>query len=496
MDKAAKSIDRITPPRAVRIVGWLGLFTLLTVGVIIACRLLDIPLGQSDWLIYRYSQFTLYRLLSALPLILIGAAMTAAIFLLMPGSHPALGRLLFAICMIALCVWTWLAPPQPTEYHLLNLVSPSQDGAFVREAELFPDIGQYLKNFDERLKLTPQEMSGTRVLSNPPGMTIIASAVAHLDHSIAFDRFMLEGMPPENFETFDLRLRVSFVMTALWCASALFAYLLGREFFSQAGAALFCLLVTFNPATVHFSPGKDPLQLLTVNAMLWLWFAGSLREKPLLTFLAGIVLVLGMILGLIHFWIALAAAMAGFYLSIRKKRAVQFALHQILPAAAGAVCAVTFIYVLSGWNVFAMLIAVGKNYSRIESSIPYSRPLWAAIGIPLFLLFLSPIVMTLFALRRPRGIGSAILYSTIVVMLLTFVLGTTVELPRLWVGFVPLLTLGVCADQPFLRATDPRRAKMLLIVLIFAHLAATAVHFSLLDAREAEYRLIDAKLFN
>ncbi|HMB96239.1 MAG TPA: hypothetical protein VKK61_09395, partial [Tepidisphaeraceae bacterium] len=275
MGKVAKSINPIAPVRARRIAGWLIFFTLLTIGVIIACRLLDIPLGQRDWLVYRYSQFTLYRLLNSLPLILIAAAMALAISLLMPGGHPRLGLLLFSGCMIALSVWTWFAPPQPTEYHLLNLVSPSQDGAFVREAELFPNLGDYLKNFDERLKLTPQQMNGTRVLGNPPGMTIIAIAVAHLwptnrEHPDLLDRFIFEGAPPENFEMFGLRLRVSIVMTALWCLSALFAYLLGRQFFSQAGAALFCLLVTFNPATVHFSPGKDPLQLLTVNAMLWL----------------------------------------------------------------------------------------------------------------------------------------------------------------------------------------------------------------------------------
>src|SRR5690606_15886713 len=73
---------------------------------------------------------------------------------------------------------------------------------------------------------------------------------------------------------------------------------------------VFATVVTFNPMTVHFNPGKDPAQLLTVNLMLWAWFAGYRRQSWTLHAIAGGLLAVGMGVGLIHLWVGIAALVA------------------------------------------------------------------------------------------------------------------------------------------------------------------------------------------
>ena len=472
--------------------------------------LLDIPLGERGRMEYRYSLYPEYRFLQAMQLILaIGACALVIILLARKRTRWAQpsALLLFTISLSWMCAWTWYAPPKPAVYHGMNLYSPSHDGAFVFEAEQAGPIAQYLRDFPRLLQRSPEQMLGTRVLSNPPGTTLLVRGVQTLwpfdpDRPGLIDRLLLDsGDRPHVLRLQALRMRVSIVLTALWGISGLFAYLLGRLFLSCAGAVVFCLLVTFNPATVHFSPGKDPMQLLTINAMLWAWFAGYRRDRPELSLLAGMVLVVGLVFGLVHFWIALAAHSATLWIALRQQQSPwhTFRRHS-LPAIAGCLLVVVVAYLAIGWNIPATLLAVAQRFAQIQHTIRYSRPLWFVIGLPLFVLFLSPTVVAMPFLRRrrwrARGPGTPILGSTVAVMLLTYLIGVTYELPRLWIAFLPLLTLGVCANQPLLKSAPLRRAIPALITLTTLHIAATALHFSLLDPREAEYRLSTRRYFD
>ena len=183
---------------------------------------------------------------------------------------------------------------------------------------------------------------------------------------------------------------VSIVLCALWAASAFFAYLLGRQFLSPMGAAVFALLVTFNPATLHFSPGKDPSQLLTINAMLWAWFAGRRRRSASLSALAGALLMVGMVMGLIHLWVALAAVLATGWDEWRMACVKGWLMRQVLPAAGGAGALVAVVYLTIGWNMPATFLAVNRRFAEMQQINPANRTLWFFIGLPLFLLFLSP----------------------------------------------------------------------------------------------------------
>ena len=108
----------------------------------------------------------------------------------------------------------------------------------------------------------------------------------------------------------------------------------------------------------------------------------------------------------------------------------------------------------------------------------------------MFLLFLSPALYALVVLRRGRWRWPwGLLGWTAGVMGVAYLVGVTYELPRLWVAFVPLLTLGAAMEWPALRGRDGRRVVWLVVLLIVVNCAATAMHVAALDAREAEYRL-------
>jgi hypothetical protein len=296
-------------------------------------------------------------------------------------------------------------------------------------------------------------------------------------------------------------------LCATWAAAGAVAYALGRLFLSPAGAAVFAIAAIFNPCAVDFVPGKDPAQLLTICAMLWAWLGAI---KPLLggpsgraamdgTWLAvaaGALLVLGSIFGLIHIWVALAVYAATAW------QARRVLLRPTLHAALGAAGVVVVIYLAVGWNIPWTLIAVWRRWSEVQHTFTMNRAIWYVIGLPIFLLFLSPAVLTLgvMALSRKRlNFGTRLALCTVAVMLfIYFALGMTYELPRLWVAFLPPLMLGLCVDRPLLRGSETiwrRRVAAALVLIVLTQTAFTAMHWTLFDVREVEYRLTSQRYY-
>ena len=78
-----------------------------------------------------------------------------------------------------------------------------------------------------------------------------------------------------------------------------------------------------------------------------------------------------------------------------------------------------------------------------------------------------------------------------------FVLGMTYELPRLCLAFLPALLLGLCIDRPVIRhsAAGHKRVVTALMLIVFSQVAFTALHWTLFDAREVEYRLISQRFY-
>jgi hypothetical protein len=289
--------------------------------------------------------------------------------------------------------------------------------------------------------------------------------------------------------------RVAIALCILWALGGLAAYALGRLFFSPAGAATFAMIATFNPATLHFIPGKDPAQLLTINLMLWAWFAGQKQRKlwPLCG-LAGAILVIGSTFGLIHIWVAVAVLIATCWQR-------QPLLKPTAAAIGGGLLIVLLVWLALGWNIPLTLWAVARKWSEIQKTFEMSRPIWYVIGLPIFLLFLSPGFWTLIGLsvRRWRmNFGTRLFLGTLFVMLFTyFAIGMTYELPRLWVAFLPLLTLGLAIDFPLLRAQEnhPRVAQVLMLIVL-TQMIYTTFHWTLFDVRETEFRLTSKRYYH
>jgi hypothetical protein len=490
---------------------WLGVSFVATLGVLLLCAALEVKLGQG-YFYFRYSPLRQMRTLRMLPMALLGFVAAGGVWML---ARPVqrdrvIGGAALVVALIAAAAWTWYAPPAYLRQQWFNMSSPSTDGAFVLEARLIGSLPRYLRDFPQRLRATPQELMGTRVLSNPPGATIVSYAEMALaperqdaPSRLARELIDRENMRPEDAGLVASALRIGALWVALWALSGVAACGLGRVFLSPAGAAVFAIVVTFNPCTVHFVPGKDPAQLLTINAMLWAWFAGWKRRSAFLAATAGALLVIGSTLSLVHIWVALAAFAASAATSRHNRRVLL--TRAAGPATAGALLAVLLVYLATGWNLPATLWAVSRRWSELQRTFTMNRPAWYVIGLPIFLLFVSPGVWALAGLgagrarARWRNLGMRLAVCTVAAMLfIYFVVGLTYELPRLWVAFLPPLTLGLAAASPLLaarpRAWHPRVALALALIVV-AQVAFTAFHWTVLDARETEYRLTTNRLY-
>ena len=493
-------IPPLPPSRA--IVTWLGGSFVITFLIILALVNLDIRLGEG-FFAYRWSPVRAQRTLRMLPFALIAAGACYAVMLLARNdrSKRRTGLVMLILSLIATAAWIWFAPPAPTDQQAFIMRSPSSDGAFVIEAEHIQSPRDYLKTFTTRLTTSVEQMGGTRILSNPPGMTLLAYAVIRMFPSSAesppwLDRVLIEdfGVTPVNIEIVANSLRVGIALMLMWMASGFVAYALGRLYLSPAGAAVFAIAVTFNPCTVHFLPGKDPAQLFTINAMLWAWLAGWQRRSNVLCALAGAIFVIGATFGLIHIWVALAVFVATVW---HDRRAARLAI----PAAIGALIVCTIAYVALDWNIPLTLLAVSRRWAQLQPTFHMSRPTWYLIGLPIFFMFVTPALWAMLglSLRRPHwNFGTRLAACTAAVMLIIyFAIGMTYELPRLWVAFLPTLLLGLAIDQPLLRVrADHARLRRALLAILLAHLTFTALHWTVFDTREAEFRLFSKRYFN
>jgi hypothetical protein len=509
---------KLQGPQSRAIVLLLGASFVIPLGILLILLATDVRLGQG-YFAYRYSPVRGIRTTRAIPAVVIGAAAAGAVMGLFrhERKYRVAAKATLVACLVAGGAWIWFAPPAYVNQQMFNMTSPSSDGAFVLEAREIKSLPVYLRDFPQRLKKSPAEMGGTRVLSNPPLTTVFAYAVrgdAYSDTPATdrpatdLERWLITAheVPPENAREIAYALRVSILLCILWTLSGVAAYLLGRVFLSPAGAAVFAILVTFNPCTLHFVPGKDPAQLLSINLMLWAWFLAWRRRSPLLAALGGAILTVGATAGLVHIWVALIAFMATAWDAWRTRAGLTMVLVNAFAAGAGALAVVSAAYFVLDWNIPRTLVAVSGRWTEIQKTFDMNRAIWFAIGLPIFLLFLTPGFWTLagLSLRRPpwrhMNFGTRLAICTMAVMLLIYiVMGVTYELPRLWVAFLPTLLLGLAIDRPMLRATPrgehPRVAKALALIVI-VHVVFTTMHWTLFDARESEYRLSTQRYYH
>src|SRR5206468_10873125 len=107
-----------------------------------------------------------------------------------------------------------------------------------------------------------------------------------------------------------------------------------------------------------------------------------------LSAVAGAILVLGATLSLVQIWVALIAFAAIFWHD--RKHAMQIARDMVLPFAIGAIAIVIAVWIATGWNIPVTLLAVSRRWSQLQNTFAMERAIWYVIGLPIFILFLSP----------------------------------------------------------------------------------------------------------
>lgn len=471
---------------------------------------LDVPLGKPGTFVYLYAQLPSYRLIAALPAFPLALIAGGAV-LLVGGANKGrrlAGLLLGLATMAAISVWCLRAPPEHSFQHLFNMSSPSHDGAFFNESELVTSVPLYLSQFHLRARTPEERMRGTRVISNPPGATLLALAArAAVDGSQRLRAFAsrpfhqaFADLPPKTIDHAAKATVYAWMLTVLWMLGGWMSYPLARLYLPPPAAmtAAFCCFVS--PMTLTLSPGKDPMQLLTATAALYLWLRAYRDSRPMLAVLAGIAAVVVSMVGLIHVWIGLIALGATAWHARRAAdRFRPFLLRCLLPGVGGVLLALLALYWALDWNVIATVLAVARSQSEVTRG-PEAMPLlWQALGVPLFLLFAGPAFWVLAfqssdANDDTARLGRYLFVGTATIMIAT-VGFTNLETPRLWIPFMPLLIIGAATGQTRFR-TGRSSAARFLALLAALQLAGSAIHWSFMDMRESETRIIEQRFFD
>lgn len=474
-----------------------------------------VPLGCPGRLVYLYSPIAAIRLAAVWPALLLAPLLGVGVEL--AARRPALGLGLAALAGAGLGVWAYRAPPYHVGQHLFNVHSPSHDGAFVEEALRIEHVRDYLRAFPQRARTPPERMRGTRVVSNPPGATLLAAGVERLlAASPALSELALRpvrrDLDPRLYRSAATGLVFLWVLTGLWLAAGVFLYLLARDLAGVPAAAACAACVVFGPMTLLFTPGKDPAQLLSVALPAWLWVSAWRRVSAWRAALAGVAGALACVASLVHVWIGAVLVAATLGAALREGGALWTRLARVLvPAAGAALLAVAGLRVVAGLDLPAAAWAVAGAQAAVTRG-PDAMPLAAqALGVPLFLLLAGPAFWTLaVGALGPgrRGVAPAVaetdggwggrfggwlLLGSAVVMLGTIGF-TNVETPRLWIPFLPLVLLGALLRVPGLRRPGPGAVR-LLAVLVCVQVVCSVLHWSLLDVRESETRLVEQRFF-
>lgn len=487
-----------------------ALFAAIPFVALALLRAFEVPIGQPFFLIYRYSPWLEVRLWRATPALIVGGVAVYALY--KQAAREAVvsrGMTLSLLgCFALLSGWTFFAPPQYVAQHTFNLLSPSHDGAFVTEARHVDSIRVYVgRGFYDRLQESPEEMRGRRVLSNPPGMTVVAVFAKRAVERIGWmqraliDVFGLHELEdPQQRTQFASAMLLALFLTGLWGAAVLFVYPLCRLWLTPTAAMCVAFAAVFNPATVSFTPGKDPAQLFFVAAILFGIMTAAVRGQWHWAAVAGMAGAIGSTIGLIHLWVMAIALATTFWRSWRERGLWPWLIHVVLPFCAGLASIMLVAYMALDWNIPRTVYHVALRYGEIQLPIITEPFYWTLVGLPMFLLFVGAQFWGMVAVPPDADdagarLGLALLAVTAGVMAYTYFFANNSETPRLWIPFILPLLLGLALRRSYFRQ-DHMAARRLHILLIALHLAITLAHWSTFDARESEWRLHTGRMWN
>jgi len=127
--------------------------------------------------------------------------------------------------------------------------------------------------------------------------------------------------------------------------------------------------------------------------------------------------------------------------------------------------------------------------------------LWTLMGLPMFLLFVGPLFAVLVvAVKANRTdevatLGGCLIIVTVAAQAFCYFFANNNETPRLWIPFLVVLTVALAMRRDlFRRDTLPHRRLCLLLIAL--QISLTALHWSMMDVRETEYRLTTGRYWN
>ncbi len=514
----------------------LVLVGLAAVGVHTLLFALDVTLGSPRRIVYPYSPVAVLRFISVCKAMGLVIPLMAGVWLVGSGREGGscgnvaalalgarkrfLGGVLFGVGYAGLVIWTLVGNPVGWAEHQFNMVSPSQDGAFLIEARSIDSVGAYLRAYPELARRDSDRLRGLRVLSNTPGISLLAYSVRMLNDWLPgfFDR-MERGVLGDEADVDDPNREIAegacmvAALTALWGMSIVFAYGLARLWWTPMTAVVVAVACVFTPSSVIFSPGKDPAQLFTTLGMLYFWFRGCRGADPASALgarkgawacaAAGAASVVGAMVGLVHVWIAgigLVATVWSMGLSWERQRTLL--VRCVSPAVVGAVIVAVFAYLLWGWSIPATVVATARRYLEVQHDVLISPFHHNLMGGGIFVLLLGPafwMLSVMGVVRRSRDeagrLGRCVVVVTGAVMLCTYVFAQNAEVARLWVVFIPLLVWGAALLALSPGTESPRRRAVLTAVLA-CQLVGTMSQWSMMDARGTEDRVLSGRYFD
>jgi len=426
--------------------------------------MLGLPVGVPGewWIEYRT------RLPSICPILLFalaaGAFISAAALLERFKRRDSRGRLSPAAGLVLLYFLFLFASARCGPEGSFEFVAPAfkwdAAGLFRLEAERIEDVGEYLRDFPQRLAdyRKPERYRDTvRVNNNPPGATMVFYAARRLAKaSPGLARLSSEAVfgvgfepPDEEFAGTVLGCWMMLAAAALSLVPAIFIArgLGGGSGFLEAAVALTA------GSMVLFVPAKDTLQVFLFLCMVCFFICGRRGRGWTWGLAMGVTAAAAFFFTLATAVVVLVVFLAAVWIDFEEGgRSRRRDLAFWAAAAGGLLAGFIALYTATGYNSIASLTACYRNHALFYEYFPRTYWKWLLFNpLEFAMLFGGPLVV-LAAFHVARGMpdespphpGAAralVLSSLLVLFLLNLSGKNASEAARLWVFFMPLLAL-------------------------------------------------------
>ncbi len=433
---------------------------------------LQLPLGiPGEWTTYYHRQFASPGRLFAFAVIL-GLFVLAA--LLTERYHGRASRAMRAVCLAALtCLYGVVlfraatTGPVGTPEFIAPASQHGASGLFQNESNRigpglpFESPGEYLSKFPATLRAYAKDYEDTvRVNNNPPGITLIFYAARRLAErypSLAefasgpvFGRGYVPVGPKQAQTIIGIWILHLGAMLAFVPAYLVASNLAGRPAFAA------CALAMLAGSLLLFVPGKDTFQVGLFLWMYWFFLKGSDGNAVVWGIATGLATAAALFFTLAA--LLILALLAGY-------EAVRFIARDecnwwrrlvFWISVLGGVVAGFLLLRLAGYNSPASLWECYRNHAGFYASFQRTYWKWVLFNPVEFTLFTGgPLVAVIiwYGLRPaslkssqgPRRRAAAYICVTLLLMAALNIAGKNLsEVGRLWVFFMPLLSIPAC----------------------------------------------------